>query len=358
MNAHPLTRVVIRGYKSIRECDLHLRRLNVLIGANGSGKSNFLGFFELFQRMRQGQLQHHVAVKGGPDGLLHHGRKRTDRLAGELHFGDLAYTFTLEPTADDRLLIREESFLSAAGADRIVDADRFESGVLTRSGADSAAARWRSLPDWRTYHFDDMGESGRIRQRHGIHLNDHLYGDGRNLAAFLYRLQQQHPEHHRRIVEVIRQAAPFFAMFSLRPHPDNPEFIDLEWMEKGHDGVMKAHQLSDGTLRFACLVTLLMQPPEFMPPVIWIDEPELGLHPAAIGLLGELLHAASVDRQIICTTQSVDLVNEFEVEDLVVVERQEGATVFRRFQENDFQEWLSDYSLGELWLKNLLGGRP
>jgi predicted ATPase len=164
--------------------------------------------------------------------------------------------------------------------------------------------------------------------------------------------------YYRNIVETIRLVAPFFDDFVLRPSPLNPDKIRLEWREKGSDAYFNAHALSDGTLRFISLATLLLQPPDQLPTTILLDEPELGLHPYAINVLGGLLRSTALDTQIIVSTQSVTLVNQFDPEDLVIVERENGASIFRRPDETEIEGWLEGYSLGELWEKNVLGGRP
>jgi predicted ATPase len=185
-----------------------------------------------------------------------------------------------------------------------------------------------------------------------------LRDDARNLAAFLYRLKNHYEDHYRRIVKAVQLVAPFFGGFHLRPTVDNKEKIQLEWVEAGEDVPFTASALSDGTLRFICLATVLLQPEEFMPAAILNDEPELGLHPFAISVLGGLMKSAAEEHQLIVSTQSVELVNEFDVEDLIVVDKQGGASTFNRLDSARFGEWLAEYSLGELWKKNLLGGRP
>ena len=126
--------------------------------------------------------------------------------------------------------------------------------------------------------------------------------------------------------------------------------------ERDSDAYFNAHSMSDGTLRFVCLATLLLQPT--LPETILLDEPELGLHPYAIRVLAELLQSASATTQVIVSTQSVSLVNQFSPEDLLVVEREAGNTVFKRPKSEDIQNWADDYGLGDLWEKNVIGGRP
>ncbi len=355
MNQKQLSRIVLRGFKSIQDCDLELNEINVLIGPNGAGKSNFIGFFKLVQQILEGNLQRYVGIQGGPDALLHFGRKKTEQLSAELFFGAHAYVFNLIPTQDNRLMFDKESFFFNQMM-KINYSGHFESACKD----DETIQNGFLMPimkSWRVYHFHDTGETALVKTPHSISDNAYLRPDGRNLAAFLYRLQKYFPEAYKRIVRLIQFIAPFFGDFYLQPHIDNPEIIELQWTEKGEDKPFKAHQLSDGSLRFICLATLLNQPEEFQPEMILIDEPELGLHPRAIGFLASMLRSASKQRQIIVSTQSVTLVNEFSINDLIVVDREKGLTVFRRHNEADFVDWLTEYSVGDLWEKNVLGGR-
>ena len=214
------------------------------------------------------------------------------------------------------------------------------------------------IRSWRIYHFHDTSDSAMVKQVHGVNDNEYLRADARNLAAFLFRLKNHHEAHYRRIVKSIQLVAPFFGDFLLRPTVDNKEKIQLEWTESGQDVPFSASALSDGTLRFICLAVVLLQPEPFMPASILIDEPELGLHPYAIAVLGALMKSAVQKHQIIVSTQSVELVNEFEADDLIVVDKEDGASTFKRLDAAALAEWRNEYSLGDLWKKNLLGGRP
>lgn len=354
-----ISRLVLRGYKSIAECDVELGRLNVLIGANGAGKSNFIGFFRLINRILDRQLQLAVGQAGGPDALLHYGRKKTEELCAELYFGNNGYRFTLRPTQDNRMMFAYEALWWNQHGDWRPRSGHFE------TYAEEQKKKTRiykfvvpAMRSWRLYHFHDTSQSALVKQVHSINDNEYLRDDARNLAAFLYRLKNHHETHYRRIVKAIQLVAPFFGDCHLRPSVDNKEKIQLEWTEAGQDVPFTASALSDGTLRFICLATVLLQPEEFMPAAIIIDEPELGLHPYAITVLGGLMKSAAGRHQLIVSTQSVELVNEFEAEDLIVVDKQANASVLRRLDVDALREWLAEYSLGELWKKNLLGGRP
>ena len=354
-----ISRLVLHGYKSIAECDLELGLLNVLIGANGAGKSNFIGFFRLISRILDQQLQTAVGQAGGPDALLHFGRKKTEELRADMYFGNNGYRFTLRPTQDNRMLFQHEALWWNMKGDHHPAAGHFETQFKERKGHgniwDYVVPAMRS---WRVYHFHDTSSSALVKQIHNLNDNEYLRDDARNLAAFLLRLKNHHNEHYQRIIKTIRLVAPFFGDFHLRPTVDNKEKIQLEWAELGQDQPFSASALSDGTLRFICLATVLLQPDDYMPKTVLIDEPELGLHPFAVSVLGGLMKSAAKEHQLIVSTQSVELVNEFDAEDLIVVDKRGGESVFTRPDAPALAEWLQDYSLGDLWKKNLLGGRP
>lgn len=359
VNEKQLSRLILNGYKSIEQCDINLTKLNVLIGANGAGKSNFIGFFRLIRRILDEQLQMTVGLEGGPDALLHFGRKKTESMTADLRFGNNGYNFSLVPTQDNRMMFQKEALWWNMRGDWSKSSGHFESNFKEQR---SHGAIWAYvvpiMRSWLLYHFHDTSKTALVKQIHGINDNSYLREDARNLAAFLYRLKHHHEAHYKRIVKTIQLVAPYFGDFYLRPMVDNNEKIQLEWTEQGQDVPFTASALSDGTLRFMSLATLLLQPDEFTPNTILIDEPELGLHPYAITVLGSLMRSASQKHQLIISTQSVELVNEFEVEDLIVVDRKGGASTFTRPDRESFVSWLDEYSLGELWKKNILGGRP
>ena len=214
------------------------------------------------------------------------------------------------------------------------------------------------LEQWRAYHFHDTGFASPLKKTADVHDNRHLRPDGSNLAAFLYLLSKKHENSYTQIQRTVHLVAPFFDDFILRPLALNEDKIRLEWRHVGSDAYFDATSLSDGTLRFIALTTLLLQPVSLRPNLILLDEPELGLHPYAITLLASLLKQAAVESQVIIATQSPTLVDHFNPEDVLVAERVNGATELRRLDGEALRVWLEDYSLGQLWEKNELGGRP
>lgn len=351
-----LSRIVLRGFKSIVKCDIELYRINVLIGANGAGKSNFIGFFRMMQQLLEENLQVFVSRQGGPDTLLHFGRKTTEQLEFRLDFGNNGYFATLEATQDNRLMFIKEFFWWNLAAEYELGKGHFETKAFSITETRIHEYILSAMQGWRVYHFHDTSDSAYVKQRHGINDNNYLRPDARNLAAFLYFLRENYSSSYQKIVKTIRLVAPFFGDFYLRPSPQNNEFIELEWFERGQDIPFKAHLLSDGTLRFICLTTVFLQPQDLQPETILVDEPELGLHPYAITVLASLIRTAS--KQVIVSTQSVELLNEFDASDVIIVDRNNGCSSLRRLEPQELETWLEDYSLGELWKKNLIGGRP
>jgi predicted ATPase len=361
-----LDQIHVVGYKSIRDQSIELGTLNVLIGANGAGKSNFVAVFELLRQLVRENLQVHVAQSGGADQVLHYGRKVTELMGLHLIFGQNIYHCELLPTSNGSLIFGKEYIA-------FHDKDRYPEPYFTSLGngyqetalhkesrrsqrtvtADHVLSAFSS---WQVYHFHDTSSSSKIKQLGDLDDNRSLKADAGNLSAFLYLLKEKHFDVYRNIVDVIRMVAPFFGDFTLDPDRLNPRKIKLEWSEKGSDAYFDAHALSDGTLRFISLVTLLLQPE--LPSTILLDEPELGLHPYAVVVLADLLRSATERTQIIVSTQSVTLVNQLSPEDVIVVDRVGGESIFRHLSQDEISSWLDDYALGDLWEKNVIGGRP
>lgn len=356
-----LSRMTISGYKSIKNCDIEFGKINVLIGSNGAGKSNFISAFSLLQNILAQNMQVFVA-QSGVNALFYKGRKFTESINFEVFFGENSYGFSLIPTDDNRLIFGKEYFGYHGGWENESNVSRGHRESEWRSGAgnkiDEYVVPILEKQNWRVYHFHDTGRSARVKQEHNISNCEVLMNDAANLAAFLYRLKKNYTKNYEEIIKTIQLIAPYFLDFVLKPQEGNEEQIILKWQQKGCEDIFNASQLSDGTLRFICLATLLLQPHELQPATIIVDEPELGLHPYAITIFAEMVRELSAEKQIIISTQSVELLNEFDVEDVVVVDRGENGSEFRRLDAEALEIWLKeDYALGDLWKKNILGGR-
>lgn len=359
----PIDKLSIKGFKSLQNVELELGRLNVLIGPNGAGKSNLVSYFRMLIEMLGGRLQVWVAKRGGANRLLTFGANRTSELTTRIHFDDMFYEICLEPTDEDRLIFTEERFSDHAsrrsyshGMVTGKEEAQIHSNLLLNTPRPVGRIIHHSMSNWRVYHFHDTGETAPAKFTGSLHVHRYLRPDGSNLAAYLYWLKHFHANTYNQILNTVRLAVPFLADFELEPNKISADesTIQFMWLQNDSDYPFLASQLSDGSLRFICLVTALLQPDP--PSTIIFDEPELGLHPYAIHLLGALLRSASQRMQVIVATQSPLLLDEFDVDDLIVVELENGVSVFKRLEEEKFDEWLKDFSVGELWFKNVLGG--
>lgn len=362
-----LNTISIKGFKSISSIeDLKLGAINVVIGPNGSGKSNFIGVFSFLHSIREGHLQDYVIKAGGADKVLHFGAKVTHNLQIHISFEDERnqYKINLQPTDADELVPESELVYfwdkrnySAPYREGIARIGK-EAGISAPSSTKVANYVREHLDRWRLYHFHDTSSTSPMKKTVDINDNRYLRPDGSNLAAFLYFLREKHNTSYSLIRRTVQRVAPFFDDFQLEPQQLNPEKIRLEWKHKGSEAYFDASALSDGTLRFVALATLFLQPMNYQPSVILVDEPELGLHPYAITLLASLIKQASVNIQVIISTQSPFLLDQFQPEDVLVADRVDGGTQFTRLDPVKLEGWLQDYSLGQLWEKNELGGRP
>lgn len=364
-----LGRLRIEGFRSIRATSLEMRDLNVLIGANGAGKSNLISFFKLMNELMAGRLQQHIGETGRATANLHFGPKVTPQMEAELEFevenGTDTYQMRLFHATGDSLVFAEENLRfhqRSYQSPRVVPlgAGHQESkiGDKAAEGEPTAKALRHLLNHCRVYHFHDTSPTARVRNYCYVGDNRWLMPDAANLAAILYKLKSQKETVYRRIVATIRQVAPYFDDFDLEPTGPNGRDIILNWRHRKSDLVFGPHQLSDGTLRAICLISLLLQPEDDLPYLIVVDEPELGLHPFALNVVASLFQAVSHHTQVLVSTQSSTFLDSFDADDIVVVERDGEASRFERPNAEKLNDWLEDYSLGEVWEKNIIGGGP
>lgn len=360
-----LQQISLQGYKSIKELDLKINQINILIGANGAGKSNFISIFSLLRYISRGQFQQYVKSNGGANSMLHFGVKTTSELIIDIKLLNNSYHVKLAYDAyQDTLAFTVESCTwNLTGEDRYY---RLQ-GRNNESGLYDGEAENKTVRDYtlgymescRVYHFHDASKAAAFKQTSLLDATEYFYADAGNIAAFLYRLKKEFLRNYLDIVNAIQAVTPFFHDFYLEPTGEKgSQYILLKWLHKKHDDPFSAQQLSDGTGRFICLATLFLQPDELRPATILLDEPELGLHPAALEVLSDIIKVVSKTTQIICSTQSVTFSNHFQPEDFIVVDENEGVSTFSRKESKELKAWLEDYKMGDIWNKNLIGGRP
>ena len=358
-----LIHLTVRGFKSIRALEeFELRPLNVLIGPAGAGKSNFIDLFQMLRHVAEKRLQMFAALGNRPKTILHDGVNTTRQIEVQLTFGKNTYRFVLVPDGK-RFVFKEEEIRTTGEGDTVAhslggghDESRIEEIDGREDDGFSSYLRG-AVAGWRSYHLNDTSGKSGMRGAGEIRDNLELRSDASNLVPFLRHLNEKYPSHYRQIVTMTRHVAPFLEDFIYRE--DTEEYVELEWLHAGNSKMtLGPQQLSDGTLRFIGLATALLQPDHFAPGLMLIDEPELSLHPRAVALVADMLKSASETRQIIVTTQSADLVSEMDPEDIVVVNRADGESLFDRLDRGDLQVYMEEdeHTLGDLWKMNTFGG--
>lgn len=364
--SNSLDKITIKGFKSIKNLEnFELNKLNILVGGNGAGKSNLISFFRMLNSLMNGTLNRFVRDNGGAGDILYNGRKTTEKMEFETHFGVRGLKFNLVPTPNNNCAIENEARYFAGGmsgwwllGDSNDGSSRMVEEVINNH-PDAKYSRpvYNAVSSWQIYHFHDTSSTAGMRNAEIIEDNDYLRQDASNIGSFLLKLKRESFKDYKAILNAIRLVSPFFDEFMFKPIQEgNSTKINLSWTQKNSDYPMQPYHLSDGTIRFICLATALLQPNP--PTTIIIDEPELGMHPAAISILGELIQIASERTQVIVATQSPLLIDQFAIENIIVVNRDGGASTFKRLNEEDFSEWLKDYSVGQLWVKNVFSGGP
>lgn len=349
--------IKIKGYKSIKEVDLKLQPINILIGANGSGKSNFISFFEFLNYLHSRKLTEYVSLRGGEDKFLFEGSETTEEISFETSFdkGVNGYSAEIELSSSG-FVFKSEHLIFNKDKGRNINNYGEEANIKT---TDNYRAKYviKYLESYRKYHFHDTSRNSPFtKMSHIINDSFFLYDEGQNLASFLYKMNENHKVVYNRIISTIQSIAPFFSDFYLKPNDEG--YLRLQWHDKFSSTIYGANDFSDGTLRFIALTTLFLQ--SDLPSTIIIDEPELGLHPFAVSkLAGMIKSAANRGTQIIVATQSADLINHFNPEDILTVDQINGETKFKRLSKETLTNWLDEYSIGDLWQRSIIqSGHP
>jgi len=343
-----LKKVTIRNFKSIKDAEIDLQNINILIGANGAGKSNFIAFFDMVGALLNGDFAGFVQRQGGYEHLSYNGNETDQIIEGTLDFDDAdTFHFNVNPT-DNKFLIRDADYNYNSQWLKDYDASsKNTSECCQQSEYIKNCTRY-----FTAYHFNDSRSLSKMCSGCSVSDNEVLRRDGSNLAACLFRLQQERQRDFLYLESVIHSVVPDFKQFKFVENASDERTVSLKWEQTGTDTCFNGAYLSDGTLRFIALTTLLLQPIENA--TIIIDEPELGLHPNAINKLAAMVQRAALKNQVIVATQSVSLINRFQSEDIIFTDKG-NSTTLKRVANDDIKGWMADYSLGEIWEKGIIG---
>ena len=374
--AEPIPRIEsvhIEGFRSLREVTLRPSPgITVLVGSNGAGKSNIFRFFDMLHSMlTDRRLGIFVGLEGGASHQLFHGRQRAPRMKGEIgvrtEAGLNEYAFTLTRGRENRFHFTDERYRfsrpenrtdtewrhlqNGDGEARLREAAQSAEDNGHREAARTVTELFRHI---KAYQFHDTSKDSSFTNHCHVTDSFRLWSNGGNLAAVLHRMRNEDERRYEELCGQIGRVLPVFERFAIQ---EENQYVILRWRAR-NSGVMGAHLTSDGSLRFFALMTLLSLPSAQLPKVILLDEPELGLHPAAIALVAGMIRSLATERQVIIATQSPLLVDEFGLEDVRVLDLRDGETVAKAVNPDEYRVWLDDYGAGGLWMTNLLGGNP
>jgi predicted ATPase len=380
----------VQNYRSLVDVRLALRDLTVVIGPNGAGKTAFLELFQLLQYASEQGLSRFLESQGGFQSILSHQRNasRTPRLTVETGINvqseqsdaPMNYRFELVGRqvgyAIDFERLEWQYDLCADKPYRYIEAhqDQFyyadpPSGRMIEPDWDYdrqelALAQVPKMHRWpetlrtmlagtRHYSFLDVSPRAVVRLPQSLTPATRPGPNGESLYSALFNLRSLHHDIYERIELLLEQGFPDFERLDFQVVGAGQ--VTLTWYERGDRDPFYPGQLSEGTLRFLWLITALLAPPA--PPLLLIDEPEVSLHPELLKLLAALLQDASAGSQIVVATHSPDLIRWLEPSEVLIADKEEGETRFTWADALDLDEWLTEYTLRDLWLMGNLGGR-
>jgi predicted ATPase len=372
------SRLEVRGYRQLRNVQLLLNPFNVLIGANGIGKSSILEVMSLLAASADGRLDHTMSQVGGISSILTQDGSATgiDLLLERPPAPERPLTYALRLLAQGTEYIISSESLSrdiniyvdgSGGQIRYLDKNKGltaqnwdykpqETALSQVPKMFTEAEEFRHLLASATeiYHTLDVSFRAPIRTTQSLRPADTPGKNGEALLSCLYALREDESDRYEAVMDALRVAFPTFEKLDLPTVATGQ--VTLCWKDRNFTNPLYPHELSEGTLRFLWLVTLLQSPG--LPKVTLIDEPEVSLHPEMLQLLTELMREASSRTQLIVATHSDRFVRFLKPEELIVCDLdEEGGTSVKRADELDLDKWLADYALDELWSMGRLGGR-
>ena len=351
--------IEIEGYKSIKKAKIDFTPINIIIGANGSGKSNLISIFDFFRALADGRL----SKFGSASHVFHFGTKETKKMKVSMKVDKNSYHGTFEESFFGNSIVIDDEYCKIETSDKTYSLEIIvsDSGLAEVDENSNTVQGYTKhyMNSCKVHHFHDTSSSAGFKKPQDAGEHYFLQKDGGNIAPFLYNLKEKNYGVYKDIVQSVQAVAPYFKDFFLEVEEESfgDDTIVLRWKHVDNDdATFTAYHLSDGTARFILMAALFLQPKP--PKTIVLDEPELGLHPKALAVLADIIKSVSKTTQVICSTQSVEFANHFEPEDFIVVDQKNGISEFSRPKTEDLEMWLEEYGMGDIWCKNLIGGRP
>ena len=383
-----INRIKISGFRRLRSLDLPMRPFVVLIGANGVGKSSLLDACTTLSASASGNLNGTLSKFGGIANLLTRGKSEELSFTVEIEVPDhepLEYDLSLVPKGNGYAISREilsqkRDGYSELGPFKHIDASE---GDIRYYEKDNNGRKGLCTPDWELnpletalaqvpkmyrqpeglrrilatatqYHVLDVGPRAPVKMPQQMKPAILPGPDGEDLVPYLYYLRETDRSRFDLITDSLRVAFPDFEEISFPPVAAG--MLAMTWKDRNFSKPMYMNELSEGTLRFLWLVSLLQSPN--LSTVTMIDEPEVSLHPELLSLLADLMREASTRTQLIVATHSDRFIRFLKPEEVIVMDiDEEGCSSATWADQLDLDHWLNEYTLDEVWQMGRMGGR-
>ena len=334
--------LTVRNFRSLVDVDIPLHPLNVVIGPNGSGKTALIEVLLLLQRDSRRELTEFFDERGGFQAVL---SQRSGR-AGSTRLEVQAEIVNGGPDGGPDDNGRSVYVLAVQGVGYVYQAAKESYRAAPSVQEFFAGANY--------YQFIDVTPRSSVRLPQSLTPASTPGAQGESLYSALYNLRINDLDLYDRLLGIVAQAFPGFKQFEF-PVVGAGQ-VTLTWYDKCCTQPFYPNQLSEGTLRFLWLLTLLFTAPRAS--LLLIDEPETSLHPELLRILAALLQEAALETQIVVATHSSDLISWLQPEEVLIADKEDGQTRFTWADTLNLQSWLAEYSLRDLWLMGHLGGRP
>lgn len=378
-----INRIRIGGFRRLYDVDLQIKPLMVLIGANGVGKTSLLDVLALLSASAEGRLNDELSELGGVVSVLTRARADAVSLLVDMEvpgYEPLEYDLSLSPKGNGYAITREvlsqarvgypEPFKHVDSRDGDIKYFQIEESRLVRpdwehdpleTSLSQVPKMFRQPEELRRilgsatqYHVLNVGPRAPVKLPQQMRPATLPGADGEELVSYLYYLREADPNRFESIHDSLAAAFPDFEGLSFPPVAAG--MLAMTWKDKNFAKPLYMNELSEGTLRFLWLASLLQSPG--LSTITMIDEPEVSLHPELLSLLADLMREASQRTQLIVATHSDRLIRFLRPEEVVVMDVGEDGLATATWADTlDLEEWLAEYSLDEVWRMGRMGGR-